>query len=337
MSFSSRHRKYVNFLRKKTTEISRSKMWSDLSPDFLTEMEAEKPVMNTFRQKKYFVIFGKDDGITFSDTMRYKAVKFLESLVLRFKRRVMNKDLQWRIIFNELGYYSLKTKYHLYGHPLFGKDKCVHGVVLYLQWHNYCMLYPYIKDIKNMRYFEIGAGSGLLSIFFHHDLGAKVVIVDLPEMISYSSACVHQMFPEAKILLPHEVKNGLNYDDYDFVFLLPDQTNYLPGDYFDLAVNCQSMGEMRKEEIDTYFKVIQDAVKNGGYFFCSNRLRKEPGQTPTTDTITPLTSEVLGTNHFFRYPWNDKNIDVLIDVHHYRLNWLKESPLTIERLQKIVK
>ena len=97
------------------------------------------------------------------------------------------------------------------------------------------------------------------------------------------------------------------------------------------------MGEMRKEEIDTYFKVIQDVVKNGGYFFCSNRLRKEPGQTPTTDTITPLTAEVPGTNHFFSYPWNKNNIDVLIDVHHYRLNWLKESPLTIERLQKIVK
>ena len=337
MSFPKRHQKYLNILQEKTNDIPRSKMWSDLSPEFLTEIVDGKPIMPTFRQKKYFVIFGKDSGITFRDIRRYRAVRFLESLVLRFKRRIMDKDLQWRIIFNELGYYNLKTKYHLYDHPLFGKERCVHGVVLYLQWHNYCVLYPFIKDIKNMKYLEIGAGSGLLSMFLHHDLGAKVVIVDLPEMISYSSGCVYQMFPEANILLPNEVKSDIKYEDYDFVFLLPNQTSYLPKDYFDLTVNCQSMGEMRKEEIDEYFMVIQDVVKSGGYFFCSNRLRKNPEQIPTTDTITPLMAEIPGTNHFFKYPWNRKNEDVLIDIHHYRLNWLKESPLTIERLQKIVK
>lgn len=335
--FSIRHKKYLDYLHKKTKNVSRSKMWSDLSPDFLAEEIDSKPLFDTFRKKKYFVTFGKDSGMSFTDNLRYKAVKLAKRMIDKYNTKLMDKDLQWRVVFNELGYYNVKTKYSLQKHPLFGLHKCVHGIVLCLQWHNYCLLYPHIKDIKNFKYFEVGAGSGLLSMFLRHDLGAKNVILDLPEMVSYSSACVHQVFPDARILLPNEISGDIKYDDYDYVFLLPDQAEYLPDDYFDLAVNCMSMCEMRREEIEFYFEVIQRVVKDGGYFFCSNRLRKNPDQIPTTDTITPLMPEVAGTNHFFQYPWNKKNMDLLIDIHHYRFNWLKESPLVIDRIQKIVK
>lgn len=336
-NFSLKHKGYLNYLQDNTKSISRSKMWSDLSPDFLTEISGDKPLFGTFRQKKYFVQFGRDKKESIMEKFRYKIAKVLKDKINKINRRIVDKDLQWRMIFKELGYYNVKTKYTLQDHPLFGRDKCMHRVVLCLQWHNYCVLYPYIKNIGNMKYLEIGAGSGLLSMFLHHDLGAKVAIVDLPEMISYSSVCINKMFPRAKVLFPNEVKGNINFDDYDYVFLLPDQTDYLPESYFDLAVNCQSMGEMRREEIELYFKVIQEAVKNGGYFFCSNRLRKQPDSVSTTDTILPLTDEVPGTNQFFQYPWNNNNIDVFIDVHHYRFNWMKESPLTIDRIQQIVK
>ena len=99
-------------------------------------------------------------------------------------------------------------------------------------------------------------------MFLQYDLGAKVVIIDLPEMISFSSACVNKVLPQAKICFPNDVNKETSFDEFDFIFLLPDQTDLLPSDWFDCAFNCMSMCEMDKKEIDLYFNVIQRVVKS---------------------------------------------------------------------------
>lgn len=177
---------------------------------------------------------------------------------------------------------------------------------------------------------EIGAGAGILTMLFHHDFGAKIVIVDLPEMISFSSACVHYVFPEAKMLLPNEVEGSIDYNEYDFVFLWPNQTNYLSDDGFDLAINSGSMCEMKNSEIAFYFDVIQRVVKNGGLFYCSNRLSKNPHAMGVGDSET---------REFFKYSWNKENIDLAVDINRFKYEFTDKSfeHLTVDRLQEIVK
>lgn len=181
-----------------------------------------------------------------------------------------------------------------------------------------------------MNTLEIGAGAGILAMLLHHDLSSRITIVDLPEMISLSSACVNMLLPNARILLPNEVKDKINYNNYDFIFLLPNQANLIPENYFDLATNSNSMCEMKKEEIAFYFELIQKSLRNSALFYCSNRLRKNPSEMNVGDNET---------REFFYYPWNKQNIDLLIEVNRFKFEFTNKSfvHLMIDRLQKIVK
>ena len=134
---------------------------------------------------------------------------------------------------------------------------------------------------------EVGAGAGTLAALFHYELGSKIVIVDLPEMLICSGAFLLYTFPtETSFLLPGESINGVGIDDYDIVLLTPDEVDRIPEGSFDFGVNIHSFQEMEPSEVTHYFHLFDRSLSDEGFFFCANRRRK---------TLEGL--------KFFDYPW----------------------------------
>lgn len=164
-------------------------------------------------------------------------------------------------------------------------------------------------------------GAGLLGILFYHQLGVKYFIIDLPEMISFSSAITATFLPEAKILLPNEIKDS--FSTADFVFLLPSQVNMIPDNSISLSINVESFMEMKMSEIISYFELIQRVAKPNSLFFTTNRHEKVPGLGDTEK------------RSFFEYPWNRANQDIFIRVSP--LHQEVKHHLMMQRLQRIIK
>ena len=305
-------------------------MWQAISDKFIAQLDGNSLVFDKNLRKHYFLEFKKDKSISNFDRIRRKIASYWYFFFRRINNIILNKDIKYRIAFNKLGYYNFETKYFLKDHPIFGTDKCRHDINLFIQWHNYCQMWPHIKnhDISNI--LEIGAGAGILCLLLHNDLSSKITIVDLPEMITLSSACVNMLLPQANIIFPHEIDQKIDFDNYDFIFLLPSQTHLLPDNHFDLALNSNSMCEMKKEEIDFYFKLIQRSVRDGGFFYCSNRYRKNPSNMQVGDNET---------REFFKYPWEKQNTDLLIEINRFKYEFTGGAfdHLMIDRLQKIEK
>ena len=118
---------------------------------------------------------------------------------------------------------------------------------------------------------EIGGGNGNFSSILHHDWApVRVILMDLPETLAIAIPFLSNLFPHAKLLMPHEVKaHGLS-DSFDFAFLTVHQMPILTDNSIDLATNFDSFQEMTHEQIQTYFKLVQRVCRNSGFFFSSN-------------------------------------------------------------------
>jgi len=105
-------------------------------------------------------------------------------------------------------------------------------------------------------------------------------------MLILSSAFLLYLFPNARILLPNEFEPGKeNISNYDIILIYPEQIKDMEwGDEVDLAVNIASFMEMDYEEVKYYFQLIDNQLKIGGFFFCSNRSK---------------------VTLFEKYPWDD--------------------------------
>ncbi|MCH7562973.1 MAG: putative sugar O-methyltransferase [Gemmatimonadetes bacterium] len=132
------------------------------------------------------------------------------------------------------------------------------------------------------RYLEIGAGNGNLASFFAHDGRARITIINLPEVVLFSSCYLKSIFPNATVLLPHEVPSTLteqDLDSTDLLFLVPSQSSTLPRRAFDMVTNTSSMQEMTTEQIGAYFELVQDVAKDGGLWCNVNRAEKFVSRT----------------------------------------------------------
>lgn len=248
---------------------------------------------------------------------RYDLSRALRHLGDRMARTVCNKRVISQAVFERWSDRPVKGV-RLYDHPFFGINKYVMNTKILQIWDDYSKMANNLALGDAPMVLEIGAGAGVLCALFFHDYKAKIHIVDLPEMISYSSVRLHALFPEATMILPHEFDKG-SVGAADFVFSWPNQTDDVGNDAFDLCINIASMGEMRNEEIQTYFQFIQRVVRPGGAFYCSNRLSKRP------------TNMKIGDNEqrdFFSYPWNPNNEDILVEVNRLRYEQNKISSLT---------
>ncbi len=212
----------------------------------------------------------------------------------------------------------------------FGKYRLNSFTILANYYFNILNCYMPLENVQSA--IEIGAGNGnLLALFFQKLNNVQLIDIDLPETIAIASVFLADMFPNAKILLPNEVKSA-NFSNFDFVFLTPNQINLLPDNSADICINTDSFQEMTHEQIDEYFKLVQRVVKNNGHFFTRNRVDKIPWGT---NSFLLRDSSGPPPNIFSEYPWDDNNEIILHESCKLKqLTGIKNSMI---RLEKVIK
>ncbi len=203
-------------------------------------------------------------------------------------------------------------------------------IILAYYWFN--ILNGYLDLKKVNRILEIGAGSGNLMSLLHHYLNNCTIIdVDLPESLSHSILFIKDLFPSANILMPNEINGkSKNFNDYDFVFLTPNQIELIENDSVDLAINTSTFQELTHEQTKIYFDLIQRCCTQGAYFFCSNRIEKIPAGKD------PYIKECKNPpNRFSEYPWHASNDILIYEVCRlYRMVQLGSCFIRLEMINK---
>ena len=156
---------------------------------------------------------------------------------------------------------------------------------------------------------EIGAGNGNLLAVLHRNLkNSRFIDIDLSETLSHAIVYISDLFPDASILMPHEVTTE-NIHHADFVFLTPNQVHLLKDDSVDISLNTFSFQEMTHQQIQIYFELVQRCGKNGSYFLTSNRIEKAP-----CINLGSKGKYQDPPNRFSEYPWNKNNETLIYEV-----------------------
>lgn len=325
MTFEQRHKNYMSFVDE-NKNIDSSIFWHHLRKQFETKFVNGKAEVLGEWGKTYDPRIGSyacDPGIKDRCLMflSWKSESLSRKLRARVDRKTLYKKAYDKFCFED----SLPEGAGLYSHDILriGKNCAVHPQVIRM-FSYFSMLFEHCKHFtKDDQVMEIGAGSGILGVLFHDRFKSKYIIVDLPEMVGFSSAMVATFLPEAKILLPNEIRDSVNFEDAHFIFLTPDQTDVLTDDSVSLSVNIHSFMEMKAEEIDTYFQLIQRVSRPEGLFFTENRYEKVPGFGD------------VEKRSFFDYPWDKNNEDIFLRVSDFHEE-IKHH-LMFTRLQRIHK
>jgi len=176
---------------------------------------------------------------------------------------------------------------------------------------------------------EIGAGSGnLMSLLKDNYPSVTVVDIDLPESIVHSVVYINELYPDARILLPHE-ELEFPIDEYDFIFRTPLQVDDIPDNSVDLSINTDSFMEMEYCSIDSYLGEVQRWSKVDSYLFSVNRVEKIPYSHDSIKNNTPVNA-----NYEANYPWRD-NETILLELDKFKR--ISQLDSTMVRVQKIVK
>lgn len=172
---------------------------------------------------------------------------------------------------------------------------------------------------------EIGPGTGLLMLAVKQLIpNSTLVLVDLPEILPFSSLFLTTVMPERKFLFlnQYEAQRG-HWMDYDFVFLPPAVAPQLPSRSFHLALNTDSMQEMNLSTIREYFQLIRRLLKPSSLFYSSNRREKWIGNENTRLADYPYTADdsdlFSRENAFMRHRWIWKKF-------HYRIPYPWREP-----------
>jgi len=125
---------------------------------------------------------------------------------------------------------------------------------------------------------EVGGGACVQAAIMINAYNSKYVIIDLPETIAAGFAYLKVVLPNIRIALPDlvaaAVREGEDFESifqqYDVVFLLPYQVDFLPNARFDLAINICSFQEMDIGVVNEYLKLFRRVVCPGGQCILEN-------------------------------------------------------------------
>ena len=163
-------------------------------------------------------------------------------------------------------------------------------------------------DFNNKNILEIGPGVGnlirSLSSYFNKN---RYFLIDLEISLLFSVLNILYRFLKSKYILPNEINNKINNDDYEFIFLTNDQTNILKKGSIHIAFNTMSFQEMSLQEINKYFDILRNVMVENNFFYCLNAVEKEM-----------QVKDQLQFIRFTEYPWS--NMDKVLkfslsDVH----------------------
>lgn len=161
-------------------------------------------------------------------------------------------------------------------------------------------------------YLEIGAGSGYLAALFRAQVGCKLTIVDLPEMLPFSFLFLASRFPQASFRLPGEPPSAA-----EFTFLTPDGLDEVADGSIDFSVNTASFGEMLPEQVAGYFRFLRRAG-SGGLFLNVNREEKIMRRAGD-DSDIPV--------RYADYPWSERDQDLIHEPSMFHARVQPHNPM----------
>lgn len=162
--------------------------------------------------------------------------------------------------------------------PAFGNPFSLYlnGRLISQDLANSCLEYYAIRDgftfpaDRRPTILELGAGYGRTAYFILTAQPAcRYFIVDIPPALFVAQRYLSAVFKDRKVFKFRpfrsfdEVKEELR--QADLAFLLPHQAEMLPYGLFDLCINISSLHEMKREQIQAYFQMIDRLTS--GYFY----------------------------------------------------------------------
>ena len=169
-----------------------------------------------------------------------------------------------------------------------------------------------LNELGDIKYLEIGSGSGLLTSLIIEKLNPKkVYLIDLPHVIIYSFIHLSYRFPNLKISLPNEI----NLRESSLVSF------YLPGKFenirnFNLMVNTESFAEMSLSSIANYMEFLRENSEIKNLFYCCNRVEKHmKNKGQKNENLLPI--------RFTEYPWMQQDEVFLYKVEGFYSRFTK--------------
>lgn len=128
-----------------------------------------------------------------------------------------------------------------------------------------CVIFPEIR-----RVLEIGGGYGRDAfVVLQLHPGIQYTLVDVPPAIWVAQRYLSSVFRDRRVF---HVRHFASYDEVreemeqsDIVFLLPHQLGMIPEQHFDLSLNVSSFGEMTRQQIESYFHLLERVTR--GHFY----------------------------------------------------------------------
>ncbi len=171
------------------------------------------------------------------------------------------------------------------GYPWFGRRLSFDYLRALYHLHTIAPFMPpeVLSGARRLVALEIGPGTGLLALALRQLIpNTTIVLVDLPEILPFSSVLLSLAFPQARSLMLGENGGGLaDLEQYDFLFLTPAAAQDLPRQSIDLAANTDSMQEMEVQTIRGYFDLLRRVLRDPRLFYSSNRMEKWIGERVT--------------------------------------------------------
>ena len=142
---------------------------------------------------------------------------------------------------------------------------------------------------------EIGGGyGGLASKIKSNIKGAKIIMLDLPEVNAFQTFYLSKVFNGAIVKGYKDLSEeglGVLENEFDFLILPGWAIEKLPKASVDAFINVRSMMEMSKENLEFYFKAIQSSLKVEGTFSCFNRYIKPVGNFENRLDLYPFDND----------------------------------------------
>ncbi len=148
---------------------------------------------------------------------------------------------------------------------------------------------------------EIGGGYGGLAAAIHRIWPmARIVIVDLPEVLAVQVVHLQRLFPDSRLRLLGNDTSLLTTADTDFTLVPAHATDRL-ANAIDLAINIRSFMEMPQDIANGYVRLIQHLTEAGGTLYLANRLEKRPVWAGSRQGSTAPSKQHTG-EEMFRMP-----------------------------------
>lgn len=154
----------------------------------------------------------------------------------------------------------------IYIHDKLASQDLANSVLEYYSIREYFNVSP--SDSKTIC--ELGAGYGRNAFVFLSALPkCKYIIVDIPPALYISQHYLSSVFRNMKIFKfrPFQSFSDIEkeFNEANLVFLLPHQAEMLPAKRVDLFINISSLHEMKRDQIQAYFTLIDKLTK--GFFY----------------------------------------------------------------------